>query len=93
MKEESSFSKFLREFPDKNHIKTLPKADKSFNLSEKLFFYKQCPKSGAHFYFKDVKEFIRRCFNRMEKRLVGNKIKYQDVVLIIKEEAGEKLTK
>ena len=40
---------------------------------------------------EDVKNFIRKCFIRMEKRLILNKIKYQDVVLIIKEEAGKEL--
>ena len=46
---------------------------------------------NALLWAKDVKEFIEKCFEEMEKRLIGNKIKYGDVVSIIKKRAGSKL--
>ena len=69
-----------------------------FNLSEKrrpiraLLEVSPFSESFAWGYpEEDVKEFIKRCFEDMEKKVTLNKIKYGDVVRIIKKRAGEKL--
>ena len=72
------------------------------NLSEKIFEIdidttdeegKVIKFKGDFYKPKDVKESMVKCFKKMEKRLIGNKIKYQDVILIIKQEFGKELTK
>jgi len=61
-------------------------------LSEKRFLarYKSKTKWNAYYPEEDIKEFIKKNFEDMEKKLIGNKIKYGDVVRIIKSNAGDK---
>lgn len=51
-----------------------------------------CPENEEIIRVEQIKEKVKQCFIDMEKRLIGNKIKYQDVVLIIKRRFGDKLT-
>jgi len=63
------------------------KKEKEFNLSEKIIWDDEIPIDRMDLSVKHVKEFIKRCFEDMEKKVILNKIKYGDVVRIIKKRA------